>query len=52
MHPAQLGHRVVAVLDEHLFVEGLGPVDPDRFATDIARLEQLVAAALGAGGVE
>jgi multicomponent Na+:H+ antiporter subunit E len=33
-------------------VHVIGPVDPDRFATDIVRLEQLVAAALGAGGVE
>lgn len=33
-----------------LRVHVIGPVDPDRFATDIARLEHLVAAALGAGG--
>jgi multicomponent Na+:H+ antiporter subunit E len=33
-----------------LRVHVIGRVDPDRFATDMARLERLVAAALGAGG--
>ena len=29
MHPTQLRHRIVAVFDEHLLVELLGPLEPD-----------------------
>jgi hypothetical protein len=29
VHPAELGDRVVAVLEEHPLVELLGPLEPD-----------------------
>ncbi len=47
MDPAQLGHRVVAVLEEDPFVEGLGPFQADGgvdggVAGDVELVDELV----------
>ena len=60
MDAAELGHRVVAVLEEHPLVELLGPLETDRgvdrlVAVDVEVVDELVeeqpAQALGAAAV-